>query len=328
MSAASEHLQALARRDRGEAGRAETSDPSRRNPGTVMRRAQPHLGTLVEIECEGVADPAGAFADAFAQIAGVDALMSFHCPTSDVARINRARPGEAVVIAPATFRVLSAAGELTAESRGAFDCAIGATLVARGVLPHPAGARAVRFQEGCWRDLELRGQDTVVKHRDLFVDLGGIAKGFAVDRAVDALRAHGVCAGAVNAGGDLRVFGAVARSCWIRTSEGLLALGALRDAALATSARPIVGPSASELAPGAIVDPARGRLLDAAAAVSVIAPECMTADALTKVALVASPALARQIFARRGALRLDHAALRAAHGESCTVVRDAHAPLA
>jgi thiamine biosynthesis lipoprotein len=101
--------------------------------------------------------------------------------------------------------------------------------------------------------------------------LDGIAKGFAVDQAVAVLRAAGVAWGTVNAGGDLRLFGTKPEPVHIRDAAGRLrSIGMRREEAIATSA------SAS------VVNPRNGRGCEAGATVSVIAPDCMTADALTK----------------------------------------------
>jgi thiamine biosynthesis lipoprotein len=104
------------------------------------------------------------------------------------------------------------------------------------------------------------------------VDLSGIAKGFAVDRAVEALRTAGVGQGIVNAGGDLAVFGDDARQVAVRDPTDRSRVAAtvtLRDEALASSGRAI--------------DPRTGRLVEAIAGASVHAQSCMIADALTKV---------------------------------------------
>ena len=115
--------------------------------------------------------------------------------------------------------------------------------------------------------------------RPVTIDLGGIAKGFAVDRAVDALKKAGAISGIVNAGGDLRVFGDDARAVQIRhpLDPGRTAgTVRLRNRALATSAR--------YFAP-ALFDGRTRQALPDETSVTVAAPDCLTADALTKIAL-------------------------------------------
>ena len=122
--------------------------------------------------------------------------------------------------------------------------------------------------------------------------LDGIAKGFAVDRAIERLRDAGMTAGVVNAGGDLRVFGDEWQPLHIRAGTGLVYVGEILDAAVATSAS--VG----------LVHPLGGRVR--AAAVTVMAGDCMTADALTK------PCMLEPEQAARAAERLTARVLRSA----------------
>ena len=120
--------------------------------------------------------------------------------------------------------------------------------------------------------------------------LDGIAKGFAVDRAIDCLRESGIASGTVNAGGDLRVFGAENRPLHIRSASmpaQLAFVGNIRDTAVATSA------SAGVAHPLGGVCGSRG--------VTIMAADCMTADALTKPCLLEprhAPELARRVGAR------------------------------
>jgi FAD:protein FMN transferase len=130
--------------------------------------------------------------------------------------------------------------------------------------------------------------------------LDGIAKGFAVDRAVAALQSAGIRAGVVNAGGDLRVFGEAFEEVYVRPPQlpdRLLHIGRLRNAAVATSAATL------------LVDPRPARRALRAAGATVIAADCMTADALTKPCLL-EPEQAQQLAARFCA----HALVLGAHG--------------
>jgi thiamine biosynthesis lipoprotein len=118
--------------------------------------------------------------------------------------------------------------------------------------------------------------------------LDGIAKGFAVDRAVDALQEAGIRAGVVNAGGDLRVFGEAYEEVYVRPPQRpqtLVYLGRVRDAAVASSAAAL------------LVDPRPSGRARPATGATVIAADCMTADALTKPCLL-EPQRARELAAR------------------------------
>jgi FAD:protein FMN transferase len=262
----------------------------------MIRRAQPWLGTMVEITVEGSHDQ-DAVSSAFAAIARVHALMSFHDAASDVSRLNRAAAGEQVQVDQHTWAVLSIARDVTALSGGAFDIACAPRLVGWQLLPAPQpGAPAALPMADV---LALEQDGTVCKLAPGWIDLGGIAKGYAVDRAVEVLQGAGVPGGCVNAGGDLRVFGSARVPVAVRapgapgTSGATLALS---DTALATSGSYFSKARRGAHMVSALVDARDGQPIVSARSASVRAPRCVLADALTKVVLatgdVYHPALA------------------------------------
>ena len=125
------------------------------------------------------------------------------------------------------------------------------------------------------------------------IDLGGIAKGFAVDRAVEALHRCGITDGLVNAGGDLRVFGPRSHLIDIRNPrqpERTLFRVALANGALASSAGRFNPMRSREALASAVIDPATAMPAQPVSGATVCAPSCMLADALTKVVMNASEA--------------------------------------
>jgi FAD:protein FMN transferase len=151
-----------------------------------------------------------------------------------------------------------------------------------------------------WRDIFLRKNCGVFFRRQLAVDLGGIAKGFAVDRAVEVLKRNGVTAGIVNAGGDLRVFGTASQIVHLRhPGQPQRAAGAvkLRERAMATSGIYFARTKSCRRCVSPIVDGRTGRAACDLISVTVGAANCITADALTKVVFAlrerAAPLLAR-----------------------------------
>ena len=263
-----------------------------------MMRCQPALGTYVEIQagahgplnspvCEAAL--AHAIDQAFAAIATVQACMSVFDPQSDLARINAGAflhtPGP---IHPWLWSVLSLAKEVHALSP-AFDPCAGYALVDRGLRPaHGHTAQATR---GTLHAVRLLQDHHVLTTEPVYLDLGGIAKGEAVDRAVAALQAHGVTAGCVNAGGDLRVFGPHPQPIYVRhpgAPQHTTHVGHLQDGALATSGDYFAAADAANAIAGHLIDPQHGDpVADPRAAsarsFSVMAPRCAVADALTKV---------------------------------------------
>lgn len=247
-------------------------------------RARPLLGTVVAIRAGGAADATLALAmeAAFGAVAQVQRLMSVHDARSDVSRLNRAASGEPVAIHPWTSAVLAAAIGVGRATGFLFDCACAAPLAARGFLP----ADAVRpGPTGTLADLELRPDGTAVALRPLALDLGGIAKGFAVDRAIEALTAADVPEASVNAGGDLRIYGRAPQPVYVRDPSDpsrVHEIGHCRDVALATSAGYYARRAVGRCHTTPLYDPRTGKLRDQRVSVSVLAASCMLADALTK----------------------------------------------
>ncbi|MBV8472440.1 MAG: FAD:protein FMN transferase [Alphaproteobacteria bacterium] len=273
-----------------------------------MRRARPILGTIVEIRAE-TASPAAerAIGEAFAAVARVHLLMSVHRQDSDVSRLNRHGHKQAVRVHPWTFEVLEAAERFSVASDGLFDCTVAPALSRDGFLPRGLGRAA--GSSGSYRDVELLPGGCVRFQRPLAIDLGGIAKGFAVDRAVTALRTNGVLSGAVNAGGDLRVFGPMPQPIHLRDPAApgrLLPAGLLRDGAIATSAGYFARRPRKSGWVSPIVDPRNGAAVaDCGRSVSVIAEDALTADALTKPVMLLG-ADSEAILRRCGARALIH----------------------
>jgi len=266
-----------------------------------MRRARPLLGTLVEIRVEGLgpADAGRAIDRAFGEIAAVHRLMSFHECGSDLDRLHRTRIGERVVVDARTHDVLAWSLRIAAASAGAFDPTVAAQQVGRGVLPPPASAWAPHPLAD-WRDIELSDATQVRLARPLWVDLGGIAKGYAVDRALEILVDAGATQACVNAGGDLRVAGPRAELVHIRNDSGIAAGPSvhLADGALATSAFSSLAQTPRARARS---DRFAGAREGPCATVSVAAPLCVLADALTKVAAVADADTVQRVLRRFGA---------------------------
>ncbi|MEO8350490.1 MAG: FAD:protein FMN transferase [Chthoniobacteraceae bacterium] len=259
-----------------------------RQRSSEARRARPLLGTFVEIVVpEPDRDPAAAIDAAFAAIEEVRRRMSFHDRASTLSRLNREAARRAVRVDAWTFEVLRAAREMHLLSGGVFDVTIARRLQSLGFLPGDVAPKS----GGSFGDVELTtGGRVRFHHPGIQIDLGGIAKGFAVDQAVDALREVGISSALVNAGGDLRAFGEAAFPISIRhpnDPSATLTTFAIRDSAVATSAHYF----ADRLAPGTtaspIVHPRLRRQPTLPRSVTVRAPNAMHADALTKIVMLA-----------------------------------------
>ena len=265
-----------------------SSDCSRPTPWCSpikIERARPLLGTTVtvHVECAAEADAHRAIDAAFTAMTDVHARMSFHEADSDLSRIHAAAPGQRVMVDAQTAEVLREALLLSEHTRGAFDVTVAAQLVTWGLLPAPRGDAAL-VAGANWKDIDIDDKDGVRLRRPLWIDLGGIAKGYAVDRGVDALRVHGIKHACINAGGDLRTLGEGPHFVAIATDERLpshypvLELG---EASMASSS----GRAFSAVGKGPHVHGRRRYSMGLTQSVTVVAGKCMHADALTKVVM-------------------------------------------
>jgi thiamine biosynthesis lipoprotein len=255
-----------------------------KSASSEVRRARPLLGTFVEITAHG-ADEAqlhAAVDKAFSAVCAVHRLMNFHDPASDVSRLNSRATRKPLRVRAWTRRVLLAARNFSRETGGAFDITVAASGRDQGF---PRERNSGHFC-GDWRDIILAADGRVHFRRPLVIDLGGIAKGFAVDRATEALIRAGASGGVVNAGGDLRAFGAKAAIVNIRDplNPGLRAKTiAVRDGAVATSIA-LNGHADFANHTPSFDGRTRTPVLSKTSA-TICASDCMTADALTKIVL-------------------------------------------
>ncbi len=193
-------------------------------PHLVRKQAQ-IMGTVVEIQVwtadEGAADR-GAEA-AFAELRRLEALMTDWRDDSTVGKLNQhAGDGTWVPLDPDTARVLEKSLEVARRSHGAFDITVG---VFRGLwkldndvdgtIPAPADV-AARARLVGWKDLLLDARKPAarLRRKGQRVTLGGIAKGYAVDRAVEKLRQGGLSDFIVQAGGDFYASGKRGDRAW------------------------------------------------------------------------------------------------------------------
>jgi thiamine biosynthesis lipoprotein len=238
----------------------------------VYRRARPLLGTLVDVQAEGP-DAEIAVAAALDEVDAVQALLSFHANDSELQTINRAAPGVRLLVDSHTLVVLRLAAALYVASAGAFDCRLGA----------PDMLANVRFPV-------VFDDEFIVKETRASMDLGGIAKGYAVDCAIEVIRSFNIERAIVNAGGDLRHYGVRPMSVQVRNPRNAAQVAAsvpLDNAGLASSTAG--GLDAHADSTSRIYD-ANRRSLPALAGATVLAPTCMLADALTKVVLATGDA--------------------------------------
>jgi thiamine biosynthesis lipoprotein len=229
-------------------------------------RSQPLLGTFVEITLDSE-DSDELFPLAFSRMRALERVFNFHDPESELSRLNRSAGEHAHHCSPDMLALLHACAELFEASGGLFDPAVNARGLGRSFADVVITQERARLSAGT------------------ALNLNGVAKGYIVDRACELLLEGGAISVLVNAGGDLRREGAGATPIWVRDRAnpgGLRNYGLLRSGAVATSA----GYFLSEEAELPYVDPRSGHHLSAIPSVTVAAPYCVHADALTKLVLL------------------------------------------
>lgn len=281
-------------------------------PAAVLQRIKLHgptMATRWSVLCD--VDPQldqNALRNALAAaVERVDQQMSPWKPDSDLMRLNRATPGEWVSLPPEIMAVLARALEIARLSDGAFDPGVGALVNAWGFGaerddPDAAAIRVARQwgQPPAHQSLELYlAAGRARKHADALFDLCGIAKGYGVDQMTAVLQAHGVAHALAALDGELRALGTQASGePWAvavespepgrRAARGVLELA---DLAVATSGDYRRWVQIGDARLSHTMDGRRAAPVhNGVAAVTVLATDCMSADAWATALLVAGPA--------------------------------------
>ncbi|MBI2375596.1 MAG: FAD:protein FMN transferase [Deltaproteobacteria bacterium] len=287
--------------------------------GRGVIRERPLMGTFVRIEVpdDATDELEEAISGAFLEVTRVEAEMNEWRPESQLGRINAAAGARAVAVDPDLFQLIDRSLELAELSGGTFDPTFAAlwglwTFGDDGIrsVPDPAEVEGRRRLIGHQRVEIDRGRlEVFLPRAGMKLGLGGIAKGYAVDRMAATLRAHGVRNFLIHAGGEIFAGGTNSGVPWrvgIRDprGSGAFALVQLTDSALSTSGDyeryfEVDGRRYHHL-----IDPRTGWPATASRAVSVLASDAVTSDALAKAVFVAGPERGLQIAAQLGAKAL------------------------
>jgi thiamine biosynthesis lipoprotein len=268
--------------------------------------AENHMGTRfsVVLYAPDEATARKAAKAALARVVELNAVMSDYVSTSELMRLCAKAGGPPVKVSDELFFVLSRARKLSADSDGAFDVTVGPVVrlwrLARrtGQLPDPYRLKAARTLVG-WRLMDLDKANRTVRllKKGMQLDLGGIGKGYAADEMLKVLKKHGLPHALIAAGGDVTAGEAppgkpgwtVAIAPVDAKKEGPRYM-TLANASVSTSGDAeqhveIAGKRYSH-----IVDPRTGVGLVGRMSATVVAPDGITADSLTKVVAVLGPA--------------------------------------
>jgi FAD:protein FMN transferase len=234
-------------------------------------------------------------------VAEVDGQMSTWKADSDLNRLNAAKPGDWIALPDRLLTVMAAGLAIGHASGGAFDIGMGDAVAAWGFGPQEAredrikaARRANRLPAHEGLELDQAG-GRARKHTDMRFDLGGIAKGYGVDRLMEVARDHGIDAGLFAIDGELRALGrqpdgrgwTIAIEVPDRDARAAHSIVELQDAAIATSGDYRHWVDAGHHRLSHTMDPRLGMPLpQSPASATVIARDCMSADAWATVMMV------------------------------------------
>ena len=301
----------------------------------IVERQLLAMGTSVDISLHA-ADPRAARA----ALAEIETMLRqyerdyYAWGDGELARLNAGlRDARPVEVSTELARLLGAARRLSEQSGGAFDPGIGALVELWGFhsdsgteprAPDPAGIAAWLAAGAGIADLSIADSRISTSVSGLLVDLGGIAKGDAVDRIIRMLTRHGIENAIVNAGGDLRALGSAGARAWrigIQSPRAAGILGVLElddgEAAFTSGDYERYYELEGERRHH-ILDPATGYPAGHTQAITVIAADGITADAAATALFVAGPDRWRDVAVAMGVrhvLRVDASGRMEATGE-------------
>lgn len=270
--------------------------------GEPTRRTQFIMGTLVEITVSH-SDPQviqAVTTQAFDEMKRLEQLMSTYLPDSEISQINRAAGKEAVPVSLEVEEVIREGIFWSRQSGGAFDITVEPLVQLwdfdseNEVIPGRATLRKTAALVN-YKNIEIFDHKVRLARPGMAINVNGLAKGYAVDRAVSILRGM-VPNGIVNAGGDLFAFGQKSKeSPWTiglqhpRKPQDLLAAFAVKNQAVATSGdyqRYFVKDGVRY---HHIFDPATGMPARKMISTTLITTEVMEADAMATAVFVMGP---------------------------------------
>jgi thiamine biosynthesis lipoprotein len=265
-------------------------------------REEAIMGTRIAVEAwhEDAAEAERAIDAVVAEMRRIDALMSTHKPESQLSRVNREAATGPVKVDAELARLVARALEFSEMSGGAFDI----TYASVGYLydyrtgRHPTDAEIASALPAInWRHVVVDLSASTIRFLKpgVRIDLGGIAKGHAVDSCIAILQARGIPNATVTAGGDSRILGDRRGRPWVvgirhpDDRERVIARIPLEDAAISTSGDYERFFDEGGVRYHHIIDPKTGRSPHGVRSVTIIARTSTLAEGLTKSVFIMGP---------------------------------------
>lgn len=267
--------------------------------GAWFSREETIMGTAIRVElwCREREEAVPAMAAVMDEMHRIDREMSPHKPESELSRINRGAGREAVQISPEMYELLARALDFSRLSEGAFDityASVGHLYDYRERMRPDAAALARAREAVGFENLRLDPVASTVSfaHPGTRIDLGGFAKGYAVENCAALLRARGIEHAIVSAGGDSRIVGDRGDRPWTvgvrdpRRPGALAAVLPLADVAVSTSGDYERYFEEEGVRFHHILDPRTGASPSGVRSVTIVAPDGLTSEGLSKSVFV------------------------------------------
>jgi thiamine biosynthesis lipoprotein len=277
----------------------------------VERTVDGTMGTRIHVELWADTRAAGeADIDAvMGEMQRIDYAMSTYKPTSEVSRVNAQAARAPLRISRELFDLLSTAVEYSRITDGAFDITYASVGFMYDFHLHrrpteaqiEAALPAVNYHN---LQLDPRRRTVHFTRPGVRIDLGGIAKGYAVDRGIEILQARGVRHALVSAGGDSRIIGDRFGKPWIvgirhpDHKDQVIARIPLVDTAISTSGDYERYFDENGVRYHHIIDPGTGHPASKVRSATILAPTATRTDGLSKTAFVLGPEAALEIYNR------------------------------
>lgn len=265
-------------------------------------RAEAIMGTEVRVELwhEDAASARAAIGAVMDEMHRIDALMSPYKPDSELSQINREAAQKPLKISQEMFDLISRSLEFSKLSGGAFDITFSSVGYLYDYREHikPSDAEIAKALPGVnYRHLQLdRKRRTIHFARSgVRIDLGGIAKGHAVDNAIALLKKRGITNAIVTAGGDSRLLGDRRGRPWHvgirdpRRRDDVAMVLPLVNVAISTSGDYERYFEADGVRHHHIINPKTGKSASGVRSVTVIGPDGVTTEGLTKSVFIRGP---------------------------------------
>lgn len=285
------------------------------SPGLVQAewfaQEQEKMGTRVEVQLwtENKATADELIEQSMAELDRIEALMSTYMPTSEMSRVNDKAYAEPQPISAELFGLLQIALELSAQTNGAFDISYDSVgqLYDFRAGKHPDAAQiAAELKNIDYHQIVLDAATQTISFKSpgVRINLGGIAKGYSVERVISLLRAAGIKHALATAGGDTRILGDRIDKPWIvgvrdpDKRDGIFTRIPLEDEAISTSGdyeRFFIEDGKRY---HHILRPSDGRPVEGVRSVSVIGPDATMTDGLSTSLFVLGPKDGMEVLKR------------------------------